>query len=231
MTDFFEVFGLPRRLAVDLAALQRRFYELSRRWHPDFHQAAPADAQARALEESARVNAAYRALRDPLARVEYLVRLEEGRDTKEGAVVKPKAPPALLAEMFEIQEALAAVRAEAAPGRRGEPEIEEARGGSLDDATRATLGEQRDRLRARMAEAEAQIAGPLSAAWDAAAPADRPAALAALKEALATRAYLRTVVDDLVAALETGDEGRDGSAGAARASGGMGGHVGAPHPS
>ena len=111
VSDFFEVFGLERRLAVDVAALQRRFYELSRRWHPDFHQAASADEQARALEESARVNAAYRALRDPLARVEYLIRLEEGRATKEGATMKPKAPPALLAEMFEIQEALEEAKA------------------------------------------------------------------------------------------------------------------------
>ena len=188
MSDFFEVFGLERRLAIDVAALQRRFYELSRRWHPDFHQAAAPAEQARALEESARVNAAYRALRDPLARVEYLIRLEEGRATREGAVVKPKAPPALLAEMFEIQEAL------------------EARGDSLDDGTRGALTAQRDALRARMAEGEAQIAGPLSRAWDAAAPADRPAALAVLKDALATRAYLRTVVDDLASALGEGTE-------------------------
>ena len=39
MSDFFTVFGLPRRLAIDAAALQRRFYELSRQRHPDFHQA------------------------------------------------------------------------------------------------------------------------------------------------------------------------------------------------
>ena len=96
MSDFFEVFGLERRLAIDGAALQRRFYELSRQWHPDFHGSASADVQARALEASARVNAAYRALRDPLPRVEYLIRLEEGRTTKEGATTKPKAPPALL---------------------------------------------------------------------------------------------------------------------------------------
>lgn len=188
MTDFFQVFALERRLGIDVAALQRRFYELSRQWHPDFHQAAPPDEQARALEASARVNAAYRALRDPIARVEYLIRLEEG-DTKEGATVKPKAPPALLAEMFEIQEAL-----------------EEARPGLLDTAARASLAAQRDALRARMAEAEARIVGPLSRAWDAAAPAARPVALAALKESLATRAYLRTVIDDLGAALGEGTE-------------------------
>jgi molecular chaperone HscB len=189
MTDFFKVFGLERRLAVDVAALQRRFYELSRQWHPDFHQGAPPAEQARVLEESARVNAAYRALRDPIARVEYLIRLEEGRETKEGAAVKPKAPPELLAEMFELQETLEAVR--------GEP-------GTLDEGARATLVEQRDALAARQADAEARVVGPLSRAWDAAAPADRPAALGALKEALATRAYLRTVIDDLGNALGEG---------------------------
>jgi molecular chaperone HscB len=187
--NHFEVFELPRRLGVDTAALQRRFYELSRRYHPDFHQSAPPEAQAEALEASARLNAAYRTLRDPLARADYLVRLEEGRETKEGATVKPAAPAALLEEMFEIQEALA-----------------EAKAGALDDAARASLAAQRDRLRVRLRDEEARIAGPLAAAWDAAEPAARPRALAAVKEALATRAYLRTVVDDLGGALGEGDE-------------------------
>jgi len=188
--DYFEVFELPRRLAVDGAALQRTFYALARRHHPDFHQAAPPEERARVEATSALVNAAYRTLRDPIARAEYLVRLEEGRDTKEGAAVKPKGPPELLAEMFEIQEAL-----------------EEARAGALDDTTRAALSEQRAALETRMVQAEAQITGPLSQAWDAAAPADKPAALSALKEALATRAYLLTVIDDLAAALEGHEQG------------------------
>src|SRR4029450_11724379 len=126
--DHFEVFGLPRRLGIDLAQLQRKFYELSRQSHPDFHQAAPAERQAKILESagglntplhapprqshpdshqpapaerqaeileaSARLNAAYRALRDPIARIEYLVRLEGGRDTREGARGEPNAAPA-----------------------------------------------------------------------------------------------------------------------------------------
>jgi len=83
MSDYFEVFGLPRKLQVDLEALQRRFYELSRRHHPDFHQGADAAAQAQALEASALVNRAYRALRDPVARVQYLIALEEGREVRE----------------------------------------------------------------------------------------------------------------------------------------------------
>jgi len=188
--DHFEVFGLPRRLAIDTAELQRRFYELSRRYHPDFHQAAPPEEQARALEASARLNAAYRALRDPIARVEYLVRLEEGRDTKEGATVKPKAPPELLEEMFEIQEALA-----------------EAKAGGLDEAGRAALVVQRDRLMARLGDEETRLVGPLSQGWDASQPAERQRVLAAMKEALAIRAYLRTVIDDLNDALGESQEG------------------------
>jgi len=195
--NFFEVFELPRKLAIDTAELQRRFHALSRQYHPDFHQAAPADDQARVLEASARVNAAYRALRDPIARVEYLIRLEEGRETNEGdetvdghgtsrSMVKPKAPPELLEEMFELQEAL-----------------QEARSGGLDDAARDTLTAQRARLVERRAAEEARITGELSRAWDAAeSPDARAKALGACKAALATRAYLRTVIDDLGETLD-----------------------------
>lgn len=188
--DGFEVFGLPRRLRLDTAELQRRFYELSRRTHPDFHQAAPPEEQARVLEASARLNAAYRALRDPIARVEYLVRLEEGRDTKEGAAEKPKAPPALLAEMFEIQEAL-----------------EEAKTGGLDAAGRRALAAQRDRLAARVLGIESDLAGRLSEAWDRATPGARGRRLGELKDALAARAYLRTVIEDLGTALGESQDG------------------------
>lgn len=187
--NFFEVFGLPRKLAVDPAELQQRFYALAREHHPDFHQAAPPEERARAEETSALVNAAYRTLRDPIARVDYLVRLEEGRETREGDTARPTAPPALLQEMFEIQEVLA-----------------EAKTGAIDDATRTTLGERRAALAARVAEEEARLTGPLSARWDGVPPAERPAVLAAFKEALATRAYLKTVIDDLAQALEGEDD-------------------------
>ena len=152
--NHFEVFGLERKLDIDAAALQRRFYELSRRYHPDFHAGATPDEQARALEASARLNVAYRTLSDPVARIDYLVRLEEGRETKEGAGEKPKAPPELLEEMFEIQEALA-----------------EAKAGGLGDDARRTLIELRERLLVRSRDEEARLAGPLATAWDRAASA------------------------------------------------------------
>jgi molecular chaperone HscB len=182
--NFFEVFELPRRLVVDGEELQRRFYALARRTHPDFHQAAAPAERAAAEERAALVNAAYRTLRDPVARADYLVRLEEGRATREGAGSRPPAPPALLAEVFEIQEALA-----------------EAKAGVIDESARATLVEQRQALLERYAAEEARLRGPLAERWDAAGAAERPAALAALKEALATRAYLGTVIADLAEAL------------------------------
>jgi len=189
--NFFEVFELPRRLAIDGDELQRRFYALARRAHPDFHQAAPPGERAAIEERAALVNAAYRTLRDPIARVDYLVRLEEDRTTREGGGdSRPKAPPALLAEMFEIQEALA-----------------EAKTGPLDADARTTLTEQRNALLTRYAEEEARLRGPLAASWDNASPAGRPAALAALKESLATRAYLRTVIADLAEALGEEESG------------------------
>jgi len=187
--DYFEVFGLPRKLGIDTAALQRRFYELAREHHPDFHQSAAPEQRALAEEASARVNAAYRALRDPIARAEYLVQLEDGRDTQEGATVKPKAPPELLEEMFEIQEVLSELRT-----------------GGLDAAGRAALAAQRDRLAGRRSAEEERVRAELSQAWDAASTAQRPAVLARIKAALATRAYLRTVIDDLAQALGEEDE-------------------------
>ena len=105
---------------VDASALQRRFYELSREHHPDFHQGAAAERQAEALAQSAVVNRAYRALRDPLSRVEYLIALEEGREVREGATDKPKAPRELLLEMLEVQEALEEVKAEGMGGEARE---------------------------------------------------------------------------------------------------------------
>jgi molecular chaperone HscB len=185
MSDYFTVFGLPRKLTVDGEALQRRFYDLSRQHHPDFHQGAGAARQAEALAESALINRAYRALRDPLARVEYLIALEEGREVREGATDKPKAPRELLQEMLEVQEA-----------------IEEARAQGLGGEAAERLRGERRRLEERYAaEAEAIVAR--SGEWDRLVDGrgDRRPLLEWFKQRLATRAYLRTVIDDLSDAL------------------------------
>jgi molecular chaperone HscB len=190
MSDYFEVFGLPRKLQVDLEALQRRFYELSRRHHPDFHQGENAAIQAQALEASALVNRAYRTLRDPVARVQYLIALEEGRELREETTAKPKPPMDLLAEMLEVQEAL-----------------EEAKSGGLTEETTGRLRSERQRLEDRRRAEEAAL---ITAAteWDTAVDAgqDRAPLLGRFKQRLAARAYLGTVIDDLTRALGE-DEG------------------------
>jgi molecular chaperone HscB len=183
--NYFEVFGLERKLGIDTDGLQRRFYELSRQHHPDFHQGVDAERQAEVLSQSALVNRAYRTLREPLARVEYLIALEEGREVREGATDKPKAPRELLEEMMEVQEAL-----------------EEAKAEGLDGAAGTRLREERRRLEERYgAEAEA-VVGQL-AAWDRLVDeaGDRRPLLEWFRQRLATRAYLRTVIDDLSDAL------------------------------
>jgi molecular chaperone HscB len=190
VTDYFTVFGLPRKLVVDGPALQRRFYELSREHHPDFHQGAAAARQAEALAQSAMVNRAYRALRDPLSRVEYLIALEEGREVREGATDKPKAPRELLMEMLEVQEAL-----------------EEAKAEGMGDEARRRLREERARLEGRYA-AEAEAIVGRGAEWDRLVDegGDRKALLEWFKQRLAARAYLHTVIDDLNDALGEREE-------------------------
>jgi len=192
MTDYFEVFGLPRKLQIDLGALQRSFYALSRQHHPDFHQAAAADTQAQALEASALVNRAYRTLRDPVARVEYLIALEEGREVREETTAKAKVPMDLLAEMLEVQEAL-----------------EEARASGLTVEAADRLRAEKQRLGDRhQAETDALLAA--APGWDAVVEAggDRKPLLECFKQRLAARAYLRTVIEDLAQALG-GSEERD----------------------
>lgn len=185
MTDYFEVFGLPRKLSLDLQELQRRFYDLSRRHHPDFHQTADALAQAASLEASALVNRAYRTLRDPLARVEYVIALEEGREVREETSAKPKPPVDLLAEMLEVQEAL-----------------QEAKSEGLTAEVAERLRTERDRLEVRRRAEETAVTEG-AAEWDSAVDrgADRQPLVDRFKQRLAARAYLRTVIDDLSQAL------------------------------
>jgi molecular chaperone HscB len=101
--NFFQFFGLEQKLGVDLEALQKRFYELSRQWHPDrFGRKSPAE-QAEALEATAILNDGYRTLKDPVKRAEYLLK-EEGFPI--GEQRSKDVPPELLEEVFELNMAL-----------------------------------------------------------------------------------------------------------------------------
>src|SRR5579875_3090493 len=101
--DYYEFFGLARKLNVDEAELQKRFYELSRQWHPDRFSRKSAQQQAQALEATAILNDGYRTLRDPVKRAEYLLK-EEGFPI--GEQRSKDVPPELLEEVFELNMAL-----------------------------------------------------------------------------------------------------------------------------
>ena len=105
--DFFAFFGLPQKLAIDLEELEKRFHSLSWKLHPDNFVRASEDERQLSLDRSSQVNDAYRTLRDPVGRVEYLLGLAGMR--KEGQK-KQQAPPELLEEVFELNESLDELR-------------------------------------------------------------------------------------------------------------------------
>ena len=187
-SDHWTVLGLPRRLGLDRGDLERRFHALNRRLHPDYFRLRSPEEQAISLEASASVNAAYRALRDPVSRVEYLLELE---GLGLGAAGQAKPPADLFEEILELQEArmeLPMAGPDEAP------------------ALRARLDGARAELAARREGAEAELAGRF-AEWDAGDASTRRRVLEAMRDVLATRAYLRTVVRDLDAALAVSTDG------------------------
>jgi molecular chaperone HscB len=101
--NFFVFFGLGRKLTIDTELLQKRFYELSRQWHPDRFSRKAAAEQAQALEATAVVNDGYRTLRDPVKRAEYLL-AEEGFPI--GEQRSKDVPAELLEEVFDLNMAL-----------------------------------------------------------------------------------------------------------------------------
>ena len=97
--DYFGFFDLPRNLAIDLKDLEKRFYALSRKYHPDVHARKGVAEREQAEESTALLNDAYRTLRDPIARAAYLLKLE-GFDI--GEQTTKDVPPELLEEIFEL---------------------------------------------------------------------------------------------------------------------------------
>ena len=106
-TDYFAFLGLPRKLTIDPEELERRFHRLSWKLHPDNFTRASEGEREMALARSSQLNDAFRALRDPVSRVEYL--LSSAGMRREGQH-KQQAPPELLEEVFELNESLDELR-------------------------------------------------------------------------------------------------------------------------
>jgi molecular chaperone HscB len=119
--DYFSFFGLPRKLNIDVSALDRDFYALSRKLHPDLYANASSQEQAWSLQQSSRLNDAYRTLKDPVKRTQYLLQLEgvELEEQSKSATEQARAtgqvktqivPPDLLEEVFELNMQLEELR-------------------------------------------------------------------------------------------------------------------------
>jgi molecular chaperone HscB len=127
--DYFSYLGVPRKLTLDSPLLEQRFRTLSRQFHPDyFYNATPAERRA-SLERSSYLNDAYRTLRQPTARTEYLLELE-GLPAGGNGQGSKQVPASLLEDVFALNEELDAVRdlrAEGASAEQWGPRLEEAR--------------------------------------------------------------------------------------------------------
>ncbi len=180
--DFFTFFGLPRRLTVDARDLERRFRELSRKFHPDFFYNAAASERLASLERSSYLNDAYRVLRNSVSRIEYLLSLEgfsPATPETGGVAGASRVPPSLLEEVFALNEEL--------------DEIRELRESGFDAAQlRVRLDAARTPIDRRR-EAHERELETLSARWDAqveAPAAERRAILEALRACLLERHYI-----------------------------------------
>src|SRR5215471_6132713 len=107
VTDYFAIFRMPRKLWIEMSALEQKFLQMSWKLHPDNFVNASEEERELSLKRSSELNDAYRTLRDPIARVEYLLAIEGER--KEGEK-KQQAPPELLEEVFELNESLDELR-------------------------------------------------------------------------------------------------------------------------
>ena len=188
--DYFSFFGVPRKLNLDVVDLEQRFRALSRQFHPDyFYNATPAERRA-SLERSSYLNDAYRTLRQPITRLEYLLSLE-GMDRRraEGAEAAPEpdnqVPPALLEEVFALNEELDTVRelrSEGAPAEQWKGRLQGAR----------------EPIERKRAEHEAQLEA-LFAKWDeifdrGAGEDERQQVLHALRDRMLERNYIHNLL-------------------------------------
>jgi molecular chaperone HscB len=201
--DYFSFFGLPRKLNIDVPALEREFYQLSRKLHPDVFARASGQEQQWSLEKSSQLNDAYRTLKDPLLRTQYLLKLEgvqleeqskaatdEARAT--GQEKKQVVPPELLEEVFELNMQLQELRM----GRQM---------GEADPETVEQLRVAKTNFESKLNSLQQELAGYWSE-WDAVVAQngnpERIKVRDKMVDLLNRRSYIRNLVRDVNEALE-----------------------------
>jgi molecular chaperone HscB len=194
---YFTIFGMSRKLTIDTSALERDFYKLSRKLHPDLYARKSAEEQAWSLRQSSLLNDAYRTLKDPVSRTAYLLKLEgirmedENAETRDPQAKQNRVPADLLEEVFELN-----------------MQLEEMRGN-------LKMGEDDPALRGDLEKAQQEFRGMLTAvdedlrrawaAWDAALDAEDAAAKDEQKNTMVAlldrRSYLRNLLREVESVL------------------------------
>ena len=181
--DYFSFLGLPRALTIDAADLDRRFRELSRKFHPDFYYNATTVERLASLERSSYLNDAVRALRNPVSRIEHLLAIE-GLPSAKSEEGTAKVPPGLLEEVFALNEELDEIR-----------ELRES--GTAPGQLASRLEAARQPIEVKRQAHEEQLR-QLSERWDAqcdtASPQEKRATLEALRERLLERNYINNLL-------------------------------------
>ncbi len=205
--DYFTFFGLPYKLNLDTAVLEREFYALSRHLHPDMNAIRTPEEQEWSLQQSSSLNDAYRILRDPISRTEYLLRLHgvhleeqstaataEARRT--GKAKKQVVPPDLLEQVFELNMQLEEARMNK---KMGEP----------DRSLQLELQDTKKQLQARYEAMMQELYGGWNE-WDAliehggnVLEEDRVTVRDKMLDVLNRRNYVRNLLRDIDEVLES----------------------------
>jgi molecular chaperone HscB len=196
---YFEMFGLPRKLSIDTAGLERDFYKLSRQLHPDLYARKSPAEQAWSLRQSSLLNDAYRTLKDPIARTAYLLKLEgirmedENNENRDPRAKQNRVPADLLEEVFELNMQLEEMRANLKMGED-------------DPALRGGLERAQMQFKAMLAAVDEDLHRAW-AAWDAALDASDDAAKSNQKDEMVAlldrRSYLRNLLREVDGVLTT----------------------------
>jgi molecular chaperone HscB len=205
--DYFTFFGFPRKLNLDTAALEKEFYALSRKLHPDVFGQADDQERTWSLEQSSRLNDAYRTLKDPIKRTEYLLKLEgveleeQSKQATEkaratGELKKQVVPPDLLEEMFELNMQLEELRMQKKMGEDDPALIEEIGQAKL------ALEEKYDALLHELKTQWNEWDKVVDASESNGTEITRRRILDKMVDVLNRRNYIRNLVRDVNAALE-----------------------------
>jgi molecular chaperone HscB len=208
--DYFAFFGLPYKLNIDTTQLERDFYALSRKLHPDINARANDNEQEWSLEKTSQLNDAYRTLKDPITRTEYLLRLQgvqleeqskaatdEARKT--GAAKKQVVPPDLLEEVFELNMQLEELRANKKLGE-DDPTLERDLSGARQHLT-LKQSEMLQELSATWSGWDALV--DRASAGEAVEDSERAAVRDKMIDILNRRSYLRNLLREVDEVLES----------------------------